>query len=79
MPPLSQVESVGLFVSRVHAANARLRLSDQDEALVHDVCARLEGIPLAIELASARVPALGLTTIATLLEDRSRSYRVAVG
>jgi predicted ATPase len=70
VPPLSEVESVGLFISRVQAANATLHVSDQDDAPVRDVCARLEGTPLAIELAAARVPALGLTTIAALLEDR---------
>ena len=57
-PP--QFGAVALFVERAHALEPRFRLADDNVALVIDVCRRLDGIPLAIELAAARVPLLGV-------------------
>ncbi|HVF64857.1 MAG TPA: winged helix-turn-helix domain-containing protein [Casimicrobiaceae bacterium] len=52
--------AVALFVERAHAVDARFRLADDNVAIVVDICRRLDGIPLAIELAAARVPLLGV-------------------
>jgi predicted ATPase/DNA-binding winged helix-turn-helix (wHTH) protein len=59
-----------LFVERAGASGASLDLSDADAALVTDICRRLDGLPLAIELAASRVEAYGLQQTAMLLERR---------
>ena len=51
--------AVALFVERAHSADSRFRLAADNVQAVVDVCRRLDGIPLAIELAAARVPLLG--------------------
>lgn len=60
MPP-SQLDSYGavrLFVERAQAANVSFRLDDKNAADVVEICTRLDGVPLAIELAAARVRVL---------------------
>jgi len=52
--------AVALFVERAHAVDSRFRLADNNVSVVIDICRRLDGIPLAIELAAARVPLLGV-------------------
>jgi predicted ATPase/DNA-binding winged helix-turn-helix (wHTH) protein len=52
--------AVALFVERAHAADSRFRLANDNVEVVVDICRRLDGIPLAIELAAARVPLLGV-------------------
>ena len=52
--------AVMLFVERAHAADSRFRLADDNVDVVVDICRRLDGIPLAVELAAARVPLLGV-------------------
>jgi predicted ATPase/DNA-binding winged helix-turn-helix (wHTH) protein len=59
-----------LFESRVRAAMPRFELTDADLPLVIDLCRQLDGLPLAIELASARVPLLGLRTVHARLRER---------
>ena len=56
----AQFGAVALFVERAHAADSRFRLASDNVAVVVDICRRLDGIPLAIELAAARVPLLGV-------------------
>ena len=56
----AQFGAVALFVDRARAVDPRFRLADDNVAMVIDVCRRLDGIPLAIELAAARVPLLGV-------------------
>jgi len=56
----TQFGAVALFVERAHAVDSRFRLSSENVAPVVDICRRLDGIPLAIELAAARVPLLGV-------------------
>jgi predicted ATPase/DNA-binding winged helix-turn-helix (wHTH) protein len=66
VPDIAQVEdasefgAVALFVERAHAVDSRVRLADDNVSVVVDICRRLDGIPLAIELAAARVPLLGV-------------------
>jgi len=56
----AQFGAVALFVERAHAVEPRFRLSNDNLAMVIDICRRLDGIALAIELAAARVPLLGV-------------------
>jgi predicted ATPase/DNA-binding winged helix-turn-helix (wHTH) protein len=52
--------AVALFVERAHAVDSRFRLAAENLEVVVDICRRLDGIPLAIELAAARMPLLGV-------------------
>jgi predicted ATPase/class 3 adenylate cyclase len=67
---LSQYPSVRLFVSRAAAARSTFSLTDDNAVAVAEICQRLDGIPLAIELAAARVRAMSAENIATRLNDR---------
>lgn len=62
--------AVRLFVERCDATLGGFTLSDADAPLVASICRRLDGIPLAIELAASRIHDLGLLSLANLLEDR---------
>lgn len=64
--------AVQLFVERATAMLDSFQLSDANAALVCQICRRLDGMPLALELAAARADALGLQGIAELLDDRLR-------
>ncbi|MGH8905020.1 MAG: BTAD domain-containing putative transcriptional regulator [Egibacteraceae bacterium] len=72
---LLHYEAVRLFVDRAHAARPELLLSADDVPALIQVCAHLDGIPLAIELAAARVPVLTVRQIADRLGDRFRLLR----
>ena len=73
-PPesLDQYEAIGLFMERARAANSTFHLTTQNAGAVVEVCARLDGIPLAIELAAARVRMMSVEQIAARLDDRFR-------
>ncbi len=62
--------AVELFVARAQAASPQFELLQSNVATVAAMCRKLDGIPLAIELAVGRVSALGLETTATLLNSR---------
>jgi predicted ATPase/class 3 adenylate cyclase len=62
--------AIGLFDARARAVNPRFSLTDETAPIVADVCRRLDGIPLAIELAAARVKVLSVTTLAQRLDER---------
>lgn len=64
--------AVRLFVERVKALDRRFVLDAQNVQAVVDICARLDGIALAIELAAARVPLLGVQGIRERLGERFR-------
>ncbi|MHA6645388.1 winged helix-turn-helix domain-containing protein [Mesorhizobium sp. A623] len=59
-----------LFVERAAASGAHLDLDDADAAVVADICRKLDGVPLAIELAAGRVASYGLRKTAVLLDER---------
>jgi predicted ATPase/DNA-binding winged helix-turn-helix (wHTH) protein len=62
--------AVALFAQRAAAADARWRFDDSTLPAVVEICRRLDGLPLALELAAARVPAFGLRRVAALLDER---------
>ncbi|MEP7207746.1 MAG: winged helix-turn-helix domain-containing protein [Casimicrobiaceae bacterium] len=64
--------AVQLFVARVQAADPRFRLSVENVGAVVEICRRLDGIPLAIELAAARAPLLGVEGVLERLDERFR-------
>ncbi len=67
---LRQIEAASLFIDRALCAQPSLRLTQQSAEAVASICRRLDGIPLAIELAAARVRALSIEKIAARLDDR---------
>jgi predicted ATPase/class 3 adenylate cyclase len=73
---LLRYESVALFVERAGAASAAFSLSDDNASVVADICRRLDGIPLAIELAAARVKMLSPHQLRERLDER---FRVLTG
>jgi predicted ATPase/DNA-binding winged helix-turn-helix (wHTH) protein len=64
--------AVQLFVERAAANLGEFELSDTNAPLVVDICGKLDGIPLAIEFAAARVEALGVHGLASRLDERLR-------
>src|SRR6516164_6797076 len=67
---LARCESVALFTDRARRADARFALDDQAGPVVARLVARLDGMPLAIELAAARVEALGVAGLLDRIDDR---------
>ena len=65
-------EAVDLFVQRAVAVRGEFTLGQENVAAVGEICQRLDGIPLAIELAAARAGALRPVQIAGLLDERFR-------
>ncbi len=80
LPPLESVsheeiegyESVRLFIERATAVNPLFSLTSQNAPAIAQICRRLDGIPLAIELAAARTKLLSAEQIAARLDDRFR-------
>lgn len=69
---LAAVDACRLFVERATAVQPTFVLTEQNARSVAQLCRRLDGIPLAIELAAARVRALPVEQIAARLDDRFR-------
>lgn len=63
-------DAVSLFVERAHAAGWAKQCDTDTAPVIAAICRRLDGIPLAIEMAAARVPMLGLDGMAQLLDER---------
>ena len=63
---------VRLFVERLRAAEPHFAPDRRSAAMIAAICRRLDGIPLAIELAAARAAVLGVEEVATHLDDRFR-------
>ena len=73
VPSLSLAdEAIELFADRARRARPDFRVTDDNSATIADICRRLDGMPLAIELAAARVRALSLAHIVENLHDRFR-------
>ncbi len=72
MPSLARSEAVELFVDRARATDSAFALDETSAQDVAEICHRLDGIPLAIELAAARVNAFSPATIAQRLDQRFR-------
>lgn len=66
---LPEFEAVNLFLDRVRQRYPRFSLDEETAPAVVQICRRLDGIPLAIELAAARVPLLSVTEVAGRLDD----------
>jgi predicted ATPase/class 3 adenylate cyclase len=69
---LSQYDAVRLFIERAVAIQPNFQVTNQNAPAVAQVCVRLDGIPLAIELAAARIRGLGVEQITSRLDDRFR-------
>jgi predicted ATPase/class 3 adenylate cyclase len=69
---LAHYESVRLFTERAVASLPSFRVTDRNAAAIVQICRRLDGVPLALELAAARVRALPVEQIAARLDDRFR-------
>jgi non-specific serine/threonine protein kinase len=75
LPPLEALalcDAVQLFSVRATGAQFSFALTEQNARVVAQICHRLDGMPLAIELAAARVKAMGVEDIAARLDDRFR-------
>lgn len=66
----AQYESIRLFAERAQAVKPEFRLTEANAASVAQICSRLDGMPLAIELAAARLKVLSTQEIGARLDDR---------
>jgi predicted ATPase/class 3 adenylate cyclase len=69
---VGESEAVQLFAERARAQDAAFALDDSAAALAASICRRLDGIPLAIELAAARLGAMSLADLSRRLDQRFR-------
>ncbi len=76
VPSLDLPTGVALFVERARAASATFSLTDENAPIIAEICQRLDGIPMAIELAAARVKMLGVKQLRDRLDER---FRVLTG
>ncbi|HEX7525117.1 MAG TPA: BTAD domain-containing putative transcriptional regulator, partial [Gaiellaceae bacterium] len=72
VPPLQEADAVELFIERATSADPAFRVDDAARSILRDICDRLDGLPLAIELAAARTRAFTVAQIAERLDDRFR-------
>ena len=75
---LAGAEAIQLFVERAHSTQPGFALSADNAAATTLVCSRLDGIPLAIELAAARLRALSVEQVAARLDDAMGVLSVGV-
>jgi predicted ATPase len=71
-PPLAAPAALALFVDRAQAANADFELTESDAPIVAEICRRLDGIALAVELAAARVGTMPVRMLGEKLDERFR-------
>ncbi|MEU5403483.1 regulator [Streptomyces sp. NPDC005963] len=72
LAPMIEPDAVQLFTDRAALVLPRVRLTDDDQAAVQEICRRLDGIPLALELAAGRLAVLSLDQVLKRLDDRFR-------
>ena len=68
---VSQFPAIRLFIERAQAVNPAFHMNENNVATIAQICARLDGLPLAIELAAARTKVFSLLTILEKLTDRT--------
>ena len=76
LPPLADADSMQLFVQRARGSVPSFEVSDPNGSTLEAICRHLDGIPLAIELAAARVRVLSLDELLKRLSER---FRVLTG
>ena len=69
---LAPPDAVELFAERARAVRPGFTADERSRQVIEDICHRLDGLPLALELAAARLRALTLATVAERLDDRFR-------
>jgi non-specific serine/threonine protein kinase len=69
-------DAVQLFVERVTALEPSFQVTERNASAIAETCRRLDGIPLALELAAAHVPTLGVDEVVHHLDDR---FRLLIG
>lgn len=74
---IAQYAAVALFARRAAESDRRFELSGSNAAAVGEICRRLDGNPLALELAAARVAAFGVAVLCERLDDRFRLLKQA--
>lgn len=77
IPSLQENDGTELFTMRAASADSSFRPSDADRDSIAAICRRLDGIPLAIELAAARIRSLSPSDLLARLDDRFRLLRGA--
>ncbi|MFQ5796796.1 MAG: BTAD domain-containing putative transcriptional regulator, partial [Candidatus Bipolaricaulia bacterium] len=70
VPPLIQSEAVQLFIERALAVNPDFAVTDENASTIAEICIRLDGLPLAIELAAARITLLSPQALLKRLGNR---------
>ena len=67
---LSKFSAISLFVQRAAAVRPNFEITEENAPIVAEICARLDGLPLAIELAAARIKLLSVSAMRTRLASR---------
>jgi len=70
VPSMKDNESTRLFIERATKSDSRFQATDENAPFIAQICSRLDGIPLAIELAASRVKLFSPQQIAERLDDR---------
>ncbi|MFD5147887.1 ATP-binding protein [Streptomyces sp. NPDC058401] len=70
LAPLDPEEALALLIERTSAADPAFALTEANRALLAELCARLDGLPLALELAAGRLRTLSPAQVLSRLEDR---------
>ncbi|MEU2669641.1 AAA family ATPase [Streptomyces sp. NPDC007164] len=72
LPPMTDEDAMQLFTERAVAVRPDFRLTDENRSTARELCRRLDGIPLALELAAGRLRALSTVQVLQRLDDRFR-------
>lgn len=75
LPSLVEDDAISLFADRAQAVDVHFALNDENAPAVGEICRRLDGIPLAIELAAARANIMSVQELVGKLDDRLRILR----